>query len=132
MKPLAIWFVGVAIVFAVFAVISNSVRETERVFVVVDSSFQMEATWTRVAGELDRIDDQQFAEFALATEKQPVHSWASELSIGSVIPFAPCGFEDVETYPEFSEADEVILITTPTSCDTTELSDKWTIVELSP
>lgn len=132
MKPLAIWFAGVVIVFAVFAVITNNVRETERVFVVVDSSFEMEGAWTRVAGELDRIDDERFAEFALATEKQPVHSWASELSIGPIIPFAPCGFEEVEGYQEFSEADQVILITTPTSCDTSGLSDEWTIIELNP
>lgn len=119
--------------FGGFAAITNSVRDTERVFVVVDSSFQMEAVWGRVARELDRIDDAKFAEFALATEKQSVHSWSDELSLGATQPFAPCGFEEIEDHSEFTQADTVILITTVgNDCDATAINDSWTVIELEP
>jgi hypothetical protein len=45
-------------------------------------------------------------------------------------PFAPCTFDTIETYPEVAEADELILITTAASCDTTALTD-WKIIELT-
>jgi hypothetical protein len=62
------------VVFGVFAFLANTVRETDEVFVLVDSSFAMQDVWTRVAVELDRIDDDRYSEFALATEKSPVQS----------------------------------------------------------
>jgi hypothetical protein len=130
-KPLAFWTIGLLVVFGVFAVIVNLVRETERVFVVVDSSFPMEGVWNRVAGELDKIDDQRYSEFALATEKMNVHTWGDTLRLGAIRPFAPCGFDEVPTYPEISEADELILITTPGSCSTDQFAD-WEIILIDP
>jgi hypothetical protein len=130
-KPLAFWTIGLLVVFGGFAVIVNLVRETDRVFVVVDSSFQMEGVWNRVAGELDKIDDQPYSEFALATEKTSVHSWGDTLRLGAVRPFAPCGFDEVPTYPEISEADELILITTPGSCSTDQFAD-WKVILIDP
>jgi hypothetical protein len=131
-KPLAIWIAVVAAVFGGFAVVTNLSRDTERVFVVVDSSFQMQPVWSDVRRELDRIDDADYSEFALATEKDPIHSWQAALELVGVEPFAPCTFDGIDQYPEASEADELILITTSTnSCDTAALGD-WQIIQLTP
>jgi hypothetical protein len=107
------------------------VRDTDRVFVVVDSAFQMERVWNQVPNQLDEIDDQRFSEFALATEKTIVHSWSDQLRLGAVTPFAPCGFDDVSAYAEVGEADELILITTQASCASDLFAD-WKIILLEP
>jgi hypothetical protein len=131
-KPLAIWLAGFVVVFGVFAVVVNAVRGTDRVFVVVDSSFPMTDVWNRVPRELDALDNERFTEFALATEKDLIHTWSSSLSLTGVNPFAPCGFEGVEGYAEVGEADELILITTEASCDTGTLTGSWTVINLEP
>ena len=132
MKPLAIWLVVVAVVFGGYAVITSVLRDTSQVFVVVDSSFQMRPVWSDVQLELDRIDDREHAEFALATEKEPVHSWQPELRLVGVEAFAPCTFEGIGEYPEVAEADELILITTSANtCDTSALAG-WEITQLEP
>ncbi len=129
MKPLAIWVAVVAVVFGGFAIVTSLARETTRVFVVVDSSFAMRAVWTQVPDELARIDGRDHAEFALATEKESVHGFQSELTLAGIDAFAPCDFDDIEQYPEVAEADELILITTSASCDTSTLT-AWEIVLL--
>ncbi len=132
MKPLAIWLAVVAVVFGGYALITSATRDTNQVFVVVDSSFQMRPVWTDVQLELDRIDDQDHAEFALATEKGPVHSWQPELTLVGVDAFAPCTFEGIDASSEASAADERILITTSANtCDTTVLVG-WEIIQLDP
>jgi len=128
-KPLAFWVIGLAIALGAFVVIVNLVRETDRVLVVVDSSFPMTEVWNKVPAELDEIDDQRYSEFALATEKSLVHSWSQELRLGAVTAFAPCDFAEIATYAEVADADELILITTSTSCTTEAFSD-WTIILL--
>ena len=131
MKPFAFWAIGLLVVFGVFALALNIVRDTSRVFVVVDSSFPMERVWDQVADELDRIDDGRYSEFALATEKSSVHSWSDQLRIGAIRSFAPCGFDEVAAYPEIGDADDLILITTQGSCSTDQFSD-WEIILLGP
>ena len=131
MKPLAFWVIGLVIALGVFALVVNLVRETSRVFVVVDSSFPMTEVWDRVTGELDEIDDERYSEFALATEKSLVHSWSEELRLGAATPFAPCDFGEITAYTETAEADDLILITTSTSCPTEAFSD-WSIIFLDP
>jgi hypothetical protein len=128
-KPLAIWVAAAALVFGGFAVVTSVLRDTTRVFVVVDSSFPMRAVWSEVPAELDRIDGRDHSEFALATEKELVHGFQSELTLAGVDPFAPCSFADIEQYPQVADADELILITTPGSCDTSGLTE-WKIVDL--
>jgi hypothetical protein len=131
-KPLAIWLAIVAVVFGGYALITSALRDTNQVFVVVDSSFQMRPVWTDVQLELDRIDDEDHAEFALATEKESVHSWQSELVLVGVETFAPCTFEGIDTYPEVAEADDLVLITTSANtCDVSALTE-WEIIELRP
>ena len=129
MKPLAFWVIGLAIALGAFVVIVNLVRETDRVLVVVDSSFPMTEVWNKVPAELDEIDDQRYSEFALATEKSLVHSWSQELRLGAVTAFAPCDFAEIATYAQVADADELILITTSMSCSTEAFSD-WTIILL--
>ena len=130
MKPLAIWVAVVAVVFGGFAIVTSVLRDTTRVFVVVDSSFAMRTVWPQVPDELERIEGRDYSEFALATEKDAVHGWAPELTLTGVEPFAPCTFEAIEDYPEVAEADKLILITTAGSCDTSVL-DGWDIISLS-
>lgn len=132
MKAFAFWLAGFVVVFGAVTLIINAVRATDRVFVVVDSSFPMTEVWDQVRGELDRIDDERFTEFALATEKNPIHTWDPRLQLGGVNPFAPCGFDEIEDYPEVAEADQLILITTDGSCDTNGLTQAWNITLLEP
>lgn len=127
MKAFAIWIGVVALVFGAFAVVTSLIRDTKQVFVVVDSSFPMEAVWFQVPDVLDAIDNEERAEFALATEKDAVHGWQRTLSLVGVEPFAPCDFSEIELYPEVGQADELILVTTPTSCDTSSL-EGWRII----
>ena len=130
MKPLLIWSALVVVLFGGFSVVTTATRDTEQVFVVVDSSFPMREVWSRVPRQLDEIDDRDHAEFALATEKGVVHGFQDELVLGAVEPFAPCTFEGIDQYPDAANADERILVTTVGSCDTTALAG-WTIVEIS-
>ena len=135
MKPLAIWLAIVAVVFGGYALVASLLRETEQVFVFVDSSFRMEALNNEIIVELDRIDDRSDAEFALARgqdrSSELVHSWQPELRWTTTPLFAPCSFADIDSFTEATDADERILITTAGSCDTTTLGD-WTVVELTP
>jgi hypothetical protein len=131
MKPLAIWLLAVGVVFGGYAIATSLLRETTSVFVVVDSSFPMTAVWSQVPGQLDELDDEDHTEFALATEKRGVHGWQSELTLTGIEPFAPCTFEGIGDYPEAADADELVLVTTPGSCDTSALTG-WRIISLQP
>lgn len=98
----------------------------------------MTPVWSDVSRELDRIDDADRSEFALAQGQsrasELVHSWQPKLTLGSVVPFAPCSFASIDTFVQATEADERLLITTPaslTSCDTDALVD-WQIIALTP
>jgi hypothetical protein len=136
-KPLAIWLVIVAVVFGGYALVASLLDETEQVFVAVDASQPMLVLNNDVIVELDRIDDQDGAEFALATISSQrsntalVHSWQPELRWTNTPLFGRCSFDDIESFGEATEADDRILITTAGSCDTSTLAD-WTIVELTP
>ncbi len=134
MKPLAIWIAVVAVVFGGYALVASLLRGTEQVYVVVDTSFFMEAKEPEVRRELDRIDDRDRSEFALATVRDRggaavVHDWQDELALGGFQAFGPCSFAGIDELPDASAADERILITTSASCDTTALTG-WTIVTL--
>ncbi len=131
MKPLAIFLAGLLLVFGALAVLISLSRDTERVFVVVDSSFPMREVWRQVPGELDRIDDQSYSEFALATEKDLIHSWQDRLRFRDSSVYAPCDFSEIDAYREAAEAGERILVTTSGSCPTDGLAG-WTVVTLEP
>ena len=131
MKSLTIWLVVVAALFGGLAFVTNALRDTTRVFVVVDSSFEMNAVWPEAKAELDEISGEQHSEYALATEKELLHTWRAELQLGSVEPFAPCDFGGIDAYPEVGEADELILITTDASCDTDQFT-QWRVILLDP
>ena len=131
MKPLAIFLVGLVVVFGAVAVLITLSRSTERVFVVVDNSFVMREVWRQVPGALDDIEGQGFAEFAMATEKGLIHSWQGTMRFRSRAPYAPCDFSEIETYQELADAHEIILITTSSSCPTDAL-DGWTVIRLEP
>lgn len=134
MKPFAIWLAIVAVVFGGYALVSSTLQETSRVFVFVDASNPMGPVWRDVPRELDRLDDRDDAEFALARGQsrgsELIHSWQPELRWSVVDPFAPCSFADIDSFTEAADADERILITTSsTSCDTSTLVD-WEIILL--
>lgn len=135
MKPLAIWLAAVVVAFGIFAVAASLLQETTRVFVFVDSSNPMQVVWRDVPRELDRLDDAERSEFALAHGQSRsvdlVHSWQSTLQLTGVEPFAPCSFDEIGDFAEVADADELVLVTTDGSCDTSALVD-WTIVVLEP
>ena len=137
MKPLAIWVAVVAVVFGGYALIASLLQETEQVFVVVDSSQPMMLLNNDIIAELDRIDDREDAEFALATVSDQAsnsgltHSWQSELRWATTPLFGPCSFVEIDSFAEATGADERILITTTGSCPTDALDD-WTVIELTP
>lgn len=134
-KPLAIWFVLMSAVYGGFALAESTLSEPTQVFVFVDSSNPMAPVWVDVQRELNLIDDRTDAEFALAYGQsrgaELVTSWGSELTLSGVQPFAPCSFDEISSFPEATEADERILITTSSSCDRSALDD-WDIVLLEP
>lgn len=130
----------VAIVFGGYAFITTATRSTTEVFVFVDSSNPMQSVWRKVPRELDRIDDRDHTQFALAEGQRQgsrlVHTFQSSLELGNVQPFAPCSFAEIDSFPEAAEATEKILITTPAStaspgCDTSLLVG-WDVIELTP
>ena len=135
MKPLAIWLAFVAVVFGVYAAVAASLQETERVFVFVDTSQPMELLDSEIVLELDRLDDRDDAEFALARGQdrgsELVHSWQPEFRWSTTPLFAPCSFAEIDAFTEAADADDKILITTAGSCDTSALAD-WEIIELIP
>ncbi len=134
MKAFGLWLGGFVALFGIYGGATHAVRNSdpEQVFVIVDSSFQMRPVWGQVARTLDAIDDERYSEYALATEKQPVHDFTDRLTLGAVDAFAPCDFDDVTTYPEATEADEVIVITSVDSCPVDGLPESWRVIELSP
>ncbi len=134
MKPFAIWLAIVAVVFGAYALITVATRDTTRVFVYLDASNPMTPVWGDARRELDRIDDRDHAEFALAIGRrntnQLVHSWQSSLRLPAAErPFAPCDLSGADSFAEAADADERILVTVAGSCDTSTLAD-WTIVSL--
>ena len=134
MKPFAIWLAIVAVVFGGYALVSSSLQETSRVFVVVDTSVGMAAYDDEIRRELDRIDDRDDAEFALANiSSRPsnsglVHTWQPQLRWNSEQRFGGCSFADIESFTEATDADDRILVTT-SACDTTALVD-WEVILL--
>ncbi len=132
MRAFAIWLAAFVVVFGAFAFITNNTREFDEVFVLVDSSFEMQDVWTRVPGELDRLDDDRYAEFALATEKSIVHGYQERLRIGDVVPFAPCDTDQLERYAQIETADRLVMVTREGSCLTEGLEGDWEIIELEP
>ena len=130
MRPLAIFLVGVLIAFGLVAAVIIVSRPTERVFVVVDNSFPMRSVTNQVQGALDEIESQDYAEYALATEKGLVHSWQDSLVLRAPAAYAPCDFAGIGTHTEAEEADERVLITTSGSCPTDGLTD-WRVITLS-
>lgn len=131
MRPLVIFLAGVALVFGAISAAIVLTRPTERVFVVVDNSFSMRAVWNQVPGALEDVEDEGYAEFALATEKELVHSWQGAFELRARTPYAPCDFGDLGAHAEAADADVRVLITTAGSCPTDGLTD-WRIIELSP
>lgn len=85
-----------------------------RILVVVDTSYPMEPSWSKLGAALDEIHGRRYSEFSLYTEKGPVHGWQPGLSLRSVSPYAPRDWSklaDIGRAKEFGEASEVILIT---------------------
>lgn len=104
--------------------------DPHRVLVVVDSSFGMKPDWGRVSRILDKIDNQRYSQFALATEKGPVHGYGRRLDAGRLTPYAPRDFsrlENLDNAPELAGAEEYVLVTNASGGETGGLSG-WTII----
>jgi hypothetical protein len=130
-RVLLVFLVGVALVFGAIAAAIVLTQPNERAFVVVDGSFPMRAVWDQVPGVLDDIEGEGYAEVALATEKDLVHSWQPSFRLQAPDPYAPCDFSDIEAYAEAQEADARVLVTTSGSCLTEALAG-WEVRTLEP
>lgn len=135
MKPFAIWLAIVAVVFGAYALITVATRDTTRVFVYLDASNPMTPVWADARRELDRIDDRDHAEFALAIGRrntnQLIHSWQAELALpASLQPFAPCDLAGADSFAEAADADERIVVTAAGSQCAPPSGLDWRIVEL--
>ena len=131
MRVLAVFLLGVALVFGLLASAIVLTRPSERVFVVVDGSFPMREVWDQVPATLDAIEREGYVEVALATEKDLIHSWRPEFRLRSLTPYAPCDFSEIDAYAEASEADVRVIITTGASCPTDTVSG-WEVRTLEP
>ena len=131
MRALAIFLLGVALVFGAIAAAIILTTPTERAFVVVDNACPMREVWNQVPGTLDDIEDEGYAEYARATEKDLVHSWQDSLELQARRPYAPCELGEIETYAEAATADASILITTAASCPVDSLT-AWEVILLEP
>ena len=105
MKPLAIWIAVVAVVFGGYALVTSLVRDTEQVFVVVDTSFFMEAGRIRRAPRTrsDRRRRPQRVRARHRTRPRArtlVHSWQDQLRLGGFQAFGPCSFDGIDQFPE--------------------------------
>lgn len=134
MKALAIWVVVVSLVFGAAAGIYHVARsrDPEQVFVVVDSSFPMAQDWAEVQTVLDGLDGDRYAEYALATEKTTVHTWADELHLAGVTAYAPRDLSKLlrpDAYPEMEEASKLVLVTNAPAAETEALV-AWEIVRV--
>lgn len=132
MKTMAVWLL---ITLGAFAALAGGYhvaleQSPRKVLVVVDSSFPMSARWSRVAGLLDRLDDQPYTRFGLITEKSRVRDWATSLRLGQLQPYAPRDLEKLRSgaaFPEIAAADEVVFITNAPDSALSEFSG-WTIL----
>lgn len=133
MKAFVVWLAGFVLLFGGYSGATHLVRgrDPERVFVIVDSSFPMRSVWSQVPDVLDQIDDGRYSEYALATEKGPVHGWQHQLTLGATDAFAPCSFDRVTEFSLITQADRVVLITTEDSCDTSSLPSGWDVRKLA-
>jgi hypothetical protein len=85
-----------------------------RILVVVDSSFPMQPSWSKVSSALDEIRERPYTEFSLYTEKGIVHGWQRGLFLRTTTPYAPRDWSkltEIRQAKEFGEATEVVLIT---------------------
>ncbi len=132
MKPLAIWLSAFLVIVGGLAVGYHFVRQAnpEQVFVLIDSSFEMEREWSRLPGVLADLEGDRYAEFALFTEKQRVHGWASALTLdNSISAWGPRDLTGIDssTYPELGDASKRVLISNAPDSELAGFSD-WTIL----
>lgn len=128
MRALAVWLPLFAVVFGGYAWLTDRQLsdDPEQVLVVVDSSFDMAPYWRQVDAELATIDGERYTEYALATEKTPVHGFQDEIGdLGDITPFAPCEAEDALELPEAEQADRVVVVTTGDSCLDLDAPGSW-------
>jgi hypothetical protein len=103
-----------------------------RVVVVLDSSFPMQPDQAQAIAILNEIGSRRYTEFSLYTEKGKVHSWLPQLGVPDSLRFyAPRDWSQLsslENNPEFSAANETILITNDPAA-ANQRTD-WSVVHL--
>lgn len=134
MKPLIVWLLLVLLVFGIAVGVTKVLQsdDGEKVFVVLDSSFPMKADWEEALGELDDLDDARASEFALATEKGFIHSWADDLDPAGASPYAPrdlSGLLKPDLYGEMADAERLVLVTNAPATETDALTG-WEVIRV--
>ena len=132
MKPFFLWL---SLSLAAFGGLAGGYhfslsQEPRRLFVVIDSSFEMNDAWYRIPGLLKNLSGRRYTAFALATEKGPIHDWQGDLRLGRAKPYAPRDLSRLEAGDGFralSSADEIVFITNAPE-GSLEAFDDWTIL----
>lgn len=101
-----------------------------RVFIAVDSSFNMDGLWPTVMTRVDALGKKgRYKEFAVVTDKNRVHSWQGQPKLVSTRAYGPRQLDalaDVARFPELNDADIKIVVTNEKTIPAS-LSD-WKVV----
>ena len=131
------FFVWLSITVVLFATAGASYHfylksSPRKILVAINSSYAMQTVWPRLPGALDALCRRPYTEFALVTEKNRVHGWATECSFRGVTAYAQRDFSKFSrpnAFPEVEEANETYLITNAKESEIKTLSN-WKIIHL--
>ncbi|MCP3868661.1 MAG: hypothetical protein GY703_11310 [Gammaproteobacteria bacterium] len=136
-KTFLIWFLVAA---GLFGIVGGGLHlylkgQPERILVAVDSSFTMQPRWPDVMETLENLNaGERYSEFALITEKRPVHGWQSDLNLGGTRVYGPRRLDRLvgQEAPFGLESPDRRLFITSRPEDTEPLRESgWEIVLLS-
>ncbi|MGK5095048.1 hypothetical protein WDW89_23940 [Deltaproteobacteria bacterium TL4] len=135
MKAFLQW-TGIALaIFSSMGIVSHwhLTNNPHKLLIAVDSSYEMQGVWPQVVAKLQEISNRRYSQFALVTEKNKIHSWASSLRLGKVAPYAPRQWDKLspQRYPEINEATHKYLITNAPPQEITNLKE-WTVLRIGP
>ncbi|NKC13160.1 MAG: hypothetical protein GKR94_13455 [Gammaproteobacteria bacterium] len=103
------------------------------VLIVLDSSYEMRAQLNAGKRLAEQLGTKRYARFALYSEKARVHGWTDKISAARLSSYGPRSLQGLisgQLGPEFSEADELHLITNAPATALAELDSAWIVHHL--
>jgi len=132
-----VFFIWLALACFVFGGISAGYhvylnKNPRKILIAVDTAYPMKKVWNKIPDLLKSFSDKPYTQYALITEKNRIHRWASKLETGKLTPYAPRDLSkliDENFYPEIKEADRAVFLTNAPESETQKLG-KWEIVRV--